>query len=269
LKERDVGDCVSLFRTPLILLYFIVACTSQPQSLHNEAEKQFRAGNYQTSRSLYIQIAENFPKSRQAPDAYYWAGMISYLYLKEPKRAIDYFQKVISDYPASEAVIPTRGYLAEIYDKEFHEPRLAIGEYQKMIEETPEHLNEDEYLYRIGEVYFNQGDLDQSKIEWEELIKKYPSGKWTDRAAFQVAMTSMIRQNFEEGLRQMNEFIKTYGKSSFLTEARFERAVCLEETGRKGEAIQAYQELLSSYPNRPVIEGRLKRLSEKQEVPPS
>lgn len=264
MKRRDVVTYVSAAGILIFLVLTLTSCSHQVQTQLKEAEKAFRSGNYQTSRSIYLQIAESYPKSRQAPEAYYWAGMISYLYLKEPQRALDYFHKITVDYPASEFVLSTRGHLAEMYEKEFNEPRLAIGEYQKLIEETPDHLNEDEYLYKIGDIYFNQGDLAQSKIEWEELIKKYPKGKWVDRASFQVAMTSLIEQKYEEGLKGMEAFIKTFSDSPYWIEAKYERGVCLEEIGRKEEAIQAFREILPNYPNRFIVETRLKKLEEKK-----
>jgi TolA-binding protein len=247
----------------IVIALSLFSCSHQVQTQLKDAEKAFRSGNYQTSRSIYLQIAESYPKSRQAPEAYYWAGMISYLYLKEPQRALDYFHKIIVDYPASEFVLATRGELAEMYEKEFNEPRLAIGEYQKLIDETPDHLNEDEYLYKIGDIYFNQGDLAQSKIEWEELIRKFPKGKWVDRASFQVAMTALIQQKYEDGLKGMDAFIKTYTDSPYWIEAKYERGVCLEEIGRKEEALAAYRELLPNYPNRFIVETRIKKLEEK------
>jgi TolA-binding protein len=264
LKRRDVGYYVSIAGLLLFLAFLLTSCTHKVQSQLKEAEKQFRSGNYQTARSIYLQIAENYPKSRQAPEAYYWAGMITYLYQKEPRKALDYFHKIVTEYPASDVVLSSRGYLADMYEKEFNEPRLAIGEYQKMIEETPDHLNEDEYLYKIGDIYFNQGDLIQSKIEWEGLIRKYPKGKWVDRASFQVAMISMIQQKYDEGLKGMEAFIKDFPDSSYLLEAKYERGVCLEEIDRKEEALRAYQELLPNYPNRFIFETRIKRLEEKK-----
>jgi len=264
LNNRDVGHYVSIVGLSLFFIFLATSCTQKIQSQLKEAEKQFRVGNYQTSRSLYLQIAENYPKSRQAPDAYYWAGIISYLYLKEPQRALDYFHKIIADYPAAERVLSTRLYLAEMYEKEYNEPRLAIGEYQKIIEGTPDHLNEDEYLYKIGDIYFNHGDLAQSKIEWEGLIKKYPKGKWVDRASFQVVMTSLIQQKYEEGLKGMEEFIKNYPESNFVMQAKFERGVCLEELGRNDEALLAYREILPTYPNRLILESRIKKLEQRK-----
>ena len=262
-KERRGSPRLGNF-SPAGLIFFPSGCTHTVQAQLREAEKQFRQGNYQTSRSAYLQITETYPKSRQAPEGYYWAGVISYLYLKEPQKALDYFQKILTDYPASEFVLQTRGHLAEMYEKEFNEPRLAIGEYQKMIEETPDHANEDEYLYKIGDIYFNQRDLVQSKIEWEGLIKKFPGGKWTDRASFQVAMILMIEEKYVEGLTAMDMFLKTYPDSAFKLEAQYELGVCLEELSRYDEALTGFNELLPVYSNRFLIETRIKKIEEKK-----
>ncbi|MHB8481322.1 MAG: tetratricopeptide repeat protein [Nitrospiria bacterium] len=264
MKRRDAVRRVSAIFILAVLIFFPSGCTHTVQAKLKEAEKQFRQGNYQASQSAYLQIAETYPKSRQAPEAYYWAGVISYLYLKESQKALDYFQKVLIDYPASEFVLLTRGHLAEMYEKEFNEPRLAIGEYQKMIEETPDHANEDEYLYKIGDIYFNQRDLTQSKIEWEGLIKKFPGSKWTDRASFQVAMILMIEEKYTEGLTAMEAFLKTYPDSDFKLEAEYERGVCLEELNRHNEALTVFNELLPVYPNRFLIETRIKKIEEKK-----
>ncbi len=249
-------------------MIFFSGCTSKPQSRIKEAEKLYRLGNYQNSRTTYLQIAEDYPKSRQAPEAYYWAGVISYFNLKEPNKALDYFHKTLADYPASEFALSSRSLLAEMYEKEFNEPRLAIGEYQKLIEETPGHANEEEYRYKIGEVYFNQGDIDQSKTEWEELVKKFPGGKWTDHASFQIAMIPVIRGNYEEGLKVLEAFMKQFPQSSFLSEAGYERGVCLEEMDKYEEALAAYNAILPNYPNRAVVEARIKKVEEKRKKAP-
>ncbi|MBI1820195.1 MAG: tetratricopeptide repeat protein [Nitrospirae bacterium] len=264
MKKRDVARYVSAMAFLAVFILFPAGCTHKVQAQLKEAERQFRLGNYQDSRSDYLQIAETYPKSRQAPEAYYWAGVISYLYLKQTQKALDYFHKVLTDYPASEFVLPSRGHLAEMFEKEFNEPRLAIGEYQKMIEETPDHANEDEYLYKIGDIYFNQGDLAQSKIEWEGLIKKFPRNKWTDRASFQVAMILLIKEKYAEGLAAMDDFLKVYPDSPFVIEAKYERGVCLEELNRYDEALAVFKELLPTYSNHLLIEARIKKIEEKK-----
>ena len=261
-----------------VLIFFMIflvvnlsACSYKVDRQTRDAENKFRTGNYESARNIYLQIAENNPKSRQAPEAYFWAGQISYLYLKEPWKALDDFHRVITEYPASSYVLPSRVYLAEMYEKEFNEPRLAIGEYQKLIDGTPDHAREDEYLYKIGEVFFNQGDYTQSRNEWEEVVRKHPSGKWADKAAFHLAMNDVIQEKYGEGIKGLEAYIDKYPSSEFLPEARYERAVCLEALTRYAEALQAYKEILPEYKNRPVIENRIKKVEHKMAklAPPS
>lgn len=264
--KKEGANLRSLNRFLILLSVFFIfsGCSRNIAEPIREAQSRFMSGNYEGAKEAYARFAEDHPKSRQAPEAFFWAGQISYLYLKEPRKALDYFHRVLTDYPASEYVLPSRSYLAEMYEKEFNEPRLAVQEYQKLIDATPEHAREDEYLYRIGEIFFNQGDLVQSKNEWEEVVRKYPSGKWGDKASFHLAMILVIRTKCEEGIKALEAFIKEYSKSDLVVEAKYERGACLEELGLYDEALEALKGVLPEYRNKPVVENRIRKTEEKK-----
>jgi tol-pal system protein YbgF len=77
--------------------------TEEGRSIFAAAELDRSRGNIELARSGFQEFLDKFPLSEEADDATYWLGDLAYGDA-EFKQALDLFQAVIRDYPASERV---------------------------------------------------------------------------------------------------------------------------------------------------------------------
>jgi outer membrane protein assembly factor BamD len=87
-----------------------------------------------------------------------------------------------------------------------------------------------------------------------------PAPRFTDDAsAFQAAEDLYAAKNYEAALNTYKRFLKTYPGSRFAPKAQLQIADLLLLTGRWSAAFDAYQKLITSYPNTPEFEGAVAR----------
>jgi TolA-binding protein len=246
----------------LVWMAGLSGCGDSPKKLVHQAGQKFDAGDYLGALALYEQVVENFPKNQVADDALYWMGIINHLYLKDDVKGLQAFERVAKDYPASPFAIDAQRYTAAILER-LQKTRQAIEAYEHLSEISPDPKVAQESHYKIGELYFEAGDLDQARNEWDAQLKKYPDGMLTDRILYGIASTYFIQGQCEEALNFLERLIQNYPQSEVSTDARFRVASCLEEEGRIQEALARFKEMVDSYPNRPVVEMKIKALSEQ------
>lgn len=67
------------------------------------AYRNYQAGDYSKSRSLFREYLRRYPQDDQSDNAQYWVGAC-YLAENQPARALGELRKVLSDYPQGDAV---------------------------------------------------------------------------------------------------------------------------------------------------------------------
>ena len=243
-------------------LAILQGCEESPRRLIQQAEQKFDAGDYLGALTYYEQVAENFPKSQMADDALYWVGIIHHLFIKDDDKALQAFQKLTRNYPASPFTPDSQHYIALIFER-LHKTRQAIEAYEHLMEISADARVVQESHFKIGELYFEGGDLDQSRNEWDALLKKYPAGVLVDKALYGIASTYYIQGRCKEALSLLNRLIDDHPQSELAMDARFRAASCLEEEGHLQEALNRFREVEQSYPNRQVVEKKIKALAEQ------
>jgi TolA-binding protein len=253
---------VAIFWIILVWMVGLPGCGDSPKKLAHQAEQKFDAGDYLGALALYEQVVENFPKHQMADDALYWMGIIHHLYLKDDAKGLQAFQRLAKDYPASPFAIDSQRYTAVILER-LQKTRQAIEAYEHLREISPDPKVAQESHYKVGELYLEEGDLDQARNEWDAQLKKYPDGVLTDKVLYGIASTYFIQGRCEEALNFLDRLIQNYPQSELSTDARFRAASCLEEEGRIQEALAMFKEVADRYPNRQVVEMKIKALSEQ------
>jgi TolA-binding protein len=242
-----------------------------PKRYLDMAEQKLLSDDYLGAVRDYEKITEEYSNSRIVPEAHYWVGVISHLYLNKPQKAIDSFEKTIQGGAGSDRVVAARGYLAEIYAKKLNKPKEAIAQYEKIIQESSDREKALESRYKVGELYFDLGDYEQARTEWDLLVRKNPKSQWAPAALYRQGSIYFIKGKCKEALAFYQRLLSDYPeKETSHYYAKFDMANCFEEGQRSAEALQLYKELEGHYPNRALLSSKIKRLeqshrSEKKE----
>jgi outer membrane protein assembly factor BamD len=80
-----------------------------------------------------------------------------------------------------------------------------------------------------------------------------------DKSAFQGAEDLYAARNYEGALIAYKRFLKTYPRSNLASKAQLQVADLLLIQGRWSAAFDAYQKLITTYPNTPEFEGAVAR----------
>ncbi len=247
-------------------LFFITisfGCDAIPKRHFENAERKWTEGDYKGALKEYEKIIEDYPKSTVADDAYYWMGVTYYLSLNRIDDALNAFQNLTDHYPGSEYFFQSQMYIAEIYDKGKGNYRLAIIEYQKIVEHAHDRGLIEQARFNTAEAYFKLGDINQARIEWELMINQTPDGKYTEEAYFRAAKTYFIQGRYQEAIEFYQKFLSKYPEGKLVHDVRFAIANCLEEQENLQEALQMYKKIENNYPNRDVIAKKIAALEKR------
>ena len=261
-RPKTAGAAWVLIVTALVVLTH-TGCDHAPQRYLEMAEERWEHGDYLGAAREYERIIHEYPKSGPAAEAYYWTGIIAYLYLQDPQRGLEAFSKLASDFPRSSQAHSALRYMAEIYHQRLGQPRQAIVAYQHLVavSRDPEEIGESQY--RIGEIYLELGDFEQARTEWDLLLHRDPKGNWSDRALYRIGSTYFFRGQYLQAIASFERLLNSYPKSEVTIEAKFGIASALEDSDRLDEALQRYRELEKTYPTPGVIDLRIKSIERR------
>ncbi len=254
---------MNLGLSALVAVVFLITglgCEFSSKRQMGIAEKRMDQGDYLGAAREYEQLVEDFPKSRLAGEAYYWLGTLYQHYLDDPKRGLESFQLLVEHFPDHQRLPLALYSMGELYERHFQKSRLAIATYQRLVSDHRDEPLSEKSQLRIAEIYFDLGELDQARMEWEHLIQKHPEGNYSDEALYRIAGTYYIQESYDEAFERYQRLVREFPQSDFFLEAKYRMGNCLEETRQYSEALEIYEKILETYPNRAVLEMRIKEI---------
>ncbi|MFQ5579759.1 MAG: tol-pal system YbgF family protein [Nitrospiria bacterium] len=227
------------------------------------AEIRWAKEDYLGAIRDYERIIEEYPRSPMVSEANYWRGVAFFLYLDNNEKAIASFNESIRTAVSSldkNHALKAHLYIAEIYEKKLNQPKKAITVYEKVMEITSDLDQVLEVQYKVGSLYFDLGDMEQARVEWDLLAKKDPRNKWAPAALYRGGGTYFILGMCDEAIEIYKTLYTEYPEHETSPFAKFRAANCLEENKAQAEALQLYKELEGVYPNEEILTGKIKKL---------
>ncbi|MGM0601164.1 MAG: tetratricopeptide repeat protein, partial [Candidatus Rifleibacteriota bacterium] len=201
-----------------------------------------RTGNYEKSLVAFNEFIKEYPDHLQTPEAKYQAGLVN-ISLNRFKKAIELF---------------------EMLDSEDTEPTLR-----------------EKAIYRIGECYFNLGNVKEAGDNFNKVIKLFPQGnakydalyqigelaylqnRYSDallafdaisdseselkaQANFRAGEVLMKAQRYREALKRFNNYLEKYSEGKLKEDAIFKIGLCWLELKDEGQALAAFSQLMDA-----------------------
>ncbi|MBN1283245.1 MAG: tetratricopeptide repeat protein [Proteobacteria bacterium] len=149
--------------------------------------------------------------------------------------------------------------------------REASGDYQGAIEDYTalmKHFPEGgrDMLYRVGlaGVYLTAKDFRQSRIEIKPLVEgKDVPPEVKEKAIFLAAESFFLDGQVRKAAGYYEWLMREFPESPLVPEAKLHLATCIEEMGHLGVARDVTKGALDDYPNKGVVEARLKSIDER------
>jgi tetratricopeptide (TPR) repeat protein len=265
---------VSLFSA----LGFLSGCTSQnPRDRFMLAEKLWQEKNYPAAIAEYEKVIQKDPSSQIGVQAGYRAAMTQTLFLNEHLAALRKLNRIIEGDTDPEFTYESYRQIGEILFTKLEQYEQAIQHYERMLELYPKDINQAEYIYRIGKAQFHLLKFEDSIRTLKIVVDKHRGTEWAKKARYEMAVSQQTKGHqlqtqetraaqdaFKESVKQYEQFIKLYPDDPLALQARFEIGNCYEEMDQVDAAYKIFEEIRDKYPNRTVVELKLKRIHDRK-----
>ena len=153
------------FRLPaLISLLILAGCFSRATNLMQEGESLYLKNQYRESVRVFLQIVDRYPGSPEAETALLRVGQTFMLNLSDPQNALEYFGRLVSEYPSGKKAVQAHELMASIYEKELRNYDGAIAQYAILLDmragDDPE-----KYMLAIGRCHYLKEDYKSAITE--------------------------------------------------------------------------------------------------------
>ncbi len=159
---------------------------------------QYEGGDYDSATQSAERYVKDYPKSQEAAYALYLEASSYYAQILDISRdqeraskALEYFQKVVHDYPNSEYVSDSKFKIQVTMDqlagKEMSIGRFylnrrnytaAINRFRNVLTNYQTTRHSEEALYRLTEAYLGLGITNEAQTAAAVLGHNYPDGQW-------------------------------------------------------------------------------------------
>lgn len=163
------------------------------------------------------------------------------------KKAKEYFERVIKEYPEGIAKLDALYQLAEIaYQQNDYNSALEAF---KTISETDSELS-SQAMFRCGEVLMKISNfIDAIKI-FNDFIKKFPKDQLLEEAYYKLGLCHLELNDLSNAIAAFSNLINS--KNYLRYEARYQIAEISKKVQNFPLAIQHYKAILSENPNHPL-----------------
>jgi len=255
-----------------------VGCTSQnPRDRFLLAEKLWQEKNYAAAVGEYEKVVQKDPSSDLGVEAAYRAATTQTLFLNEHLLAMKKLNRLIEVNREHRLAHPANRLIGEILFSKLEQYEQSIQQYEKMLVLYPDDPAKDEYTYRIGKSLFHLLRFDDSIRTFRIVIEKYPVSESAKLARFAIGVSEQTKGHqlqgkearlaqdaFKLAVKEYGEFIRLYPADPLVLDAKFETGNCLEELDQVDAAYGQFEEILEKYPNRKVVELKLRRIRDRK-----
>jgi tetratricopeptide (TPR) repeat protein len=254
------------------------ACTSQnPRDRFLLAEKLWQEKNYGAAVAEYEKVVQKDPSSDLGIEAAYRAATTQTLFLDDQLGALRKLNRIIEVNRDHRLAYGANRMIGEILFVKLEQYEPAIQHYEKMLENYPDDPAKDEYIYRIGKAQFHLLRFDDSIKTFRTVVEKYPNTLSGKLARFAIGVSEQTKghqqqskearlasESFKQAVKEYTDFIRLFPKDPLVLDAKFEIGNSLEELDQVDAAYEKFEEILETYPNRNVVELKLKRIRDRK-----
>ena len=211
------------------------------------ADVLFKYGYYDRAEDLYREIITAFPKALDIAEVYYKRARTLY-YKREYREAINLVEKIIAKFPLEEEVTIKATYLEGNSLRALGERYLAMDKYEKIIGQYPASYYARQSYLQLAETYFQLKETEKGISKWEELIIKYPDSEEAMTSWWNLARYYTNNGVDLKALDYYRELSERFSQSRLADEALYWRGKTLAQLGLEEEAKIIYEKLVQGYP---------------------
>ncbi|PIE62319.1 MAG: tol-pal system protein YbgF [Desulfobacter postgatei] len=197
--------------------------------------------NYAEVKYDIQQLKDNFHRIQgQLEEVHYKFGINGQTRQESLEKRLDRLDNAISK--NYEKVIALEKYMG-------FEPSVSGSSGQNSNSVSSKMQDTEDGLYSYAKQLFDQGDLENAKVQFENFISKYPDSKNADNARFWIADSYYAQKWYEKAILEYQKVLENYPDSNKNAAARLKQGYAFSALGEKANARLILKELISRYPN--------------------
>lgn len=233
---------------------------AEARQLAEKARTLWESGRYQDAARNFVTLSELYPSSSLAEESLFWAASLYHHYLHDAELASRYYQHLIVTYPKGHNFFEAKLNLAEVYAENPDTRHRALQTYQQLVLAPEMAPQQDLLRLKIARLNVQLGKMDQARMAVRDLMVNHPKSDLLPQAAYLVGYSYYLEKRYELALYVFRRTAQDFSGTPVALRAQFFVADTLEEQGHMREALKAYDELRSTYPNPDIVEKRIRTL---------
>lgn len=247
----------------LILINLSACIQSDFKESLKRAEELVGVGKFEQAADIYEKMTRQSLKDSQKAVVYLRLGVLYAYPLSDLQAALKSYEKCIEAAPYSETARIAHERRANIFEREGLPDQMA-KEYANLLKYFPDHEEAGAYRVRLGEAYISGKEYQQAREELRGFVEQTGISKdLRVRALFDIGETYFLESKPGKAIRFYYAFVQEAPESPLIPETKMRIATCLEEMGYLGMAQKFATEAAKDYPNKEVMEKRLKGIKQR------
>ncbi len=246
----------------LLLAALLWSCNSDQRQLLEQADARWREGNYDDSIRLNKILYERDHHGRFAVKTLLNLGNIYYLNKREPAKAVEYYKKLIEEFPGRPEELTARKQLIRIYENEYSDLTQAIAQYDAMLD-MKNLEDREKILYERANLYFKKQDYYRALRELRQLEDQGVRDHLSHLVFLKIGNIFQIERRYEEAIPYFEKVAE-----GACIDCRREAILELESTYESlydfKKAIETVKRMDPTPENKKVVEAEVSRLEDKR-----
>ena len=268
------------------LINHIVWSNFREEAFYNLGLIYFDLKRYAVARARFKSLLDEFKWSKYSGSAMYWIGE-SYVEEDKLDEAIEFLLRAIEDGTSNNFRDYSIYTLASVYEKKgeyenavkyydqllsyYRNSKLLVSaqirigicyfylkDYQASILELNNPLLDDlpdnlysESLYLLANSYYRVHQYPDAERVYTELLEKFPGSEVIRDAKYGLAWSLFQQKKYNDAFRVFDHL--SAGDDSIAIESFFWKAEAKRYSGKNGEAIEIFKNLLAEYPSSYIV----------------
>lgn len=252
----------------LCSLLLLLGCTSAVERDVQQGQRDAEKGYFTTALSHFDRAIKRDNTDPHSLVAAREGARVAIFELKDYSRSISYLRHLVLYSDVLEEREQAQLQLANIYFEHLQDYTAAITEIHRALTMNESPAARKRLSLRLARSYFYMAQFDQAESELNELLK----GKLDPEMMFDVLVlrghVMVSKRNYTKAIEAYKDIIKSYPERSRQENVGLQLAVCYEEDGRFRDAIEVLENMRGHYEPKEYIDLRIKRLTERMKNQP-
>ncbi len=248
-SESDYAEAVRWFS---ILIKGYKTSSLYPRALYLSGWSFYLMKEYKRAAENFAFYSKAAPQAERGKGSFYYGKAMAALGDTEKAELI--FQSIYTTMPEdsfADDALYTHAQLLEEMGKD----REAIFLYKKLSEVYARSPLTGEGLYKIGELYYRDGDFAEARKAFYTYRSRYPSGTLVDASLYWGGKCALKMGEKYGAILVWEKLAAQYKKSTFRSEILRKIAAVYAEEGEYRKALSYYSDFVLSYPEDSQVKG--------------